>query len=69
MNRCKTCKHWTPEEDRFENVGTCYHDKLAEYTGRGSCAPDALIYPYDEGAGHFWTGPEFGCVHHEEKQP
>ena len=33
----------------------------------GTYTADRMVYSYDEG-GDFWTGPEFGCVHHQEKQ-
>ena len=69
MGRCKTCAHWTPCEDRSaaENAGgICRSDKLQEANGPRSHPLDGLTYPYLEG-GYFWTGPEFGCVHHTEK--
>jgi hypothetical protein len=44
--------------------GICRSDKLIEDWGQGHGA-DMLVYPYSEG-GSFWTGPDFGCVHHEQ---
>lgn len=38
-------------EDGWSNSDRGYHS-------------DALVYPYNEGIDHFWTGPDFGCVHH-----
>jgi len=75
---CKTCKHWKPcvIYDRFANWntkedgragGTCKSDKLIEDGGRGHDA-DMLVYAYNEG-GSFWTGPDFGCVHHQRIDP
>ncbi len=46
--------------------GICGSNKLAEDRGQGY-GHDMLVYPYNEG-GEFWTGPEFGCVHHEMVQ-
>ena len=71
MERCKTCKHWTPYSTKYPNGGApdderlggiCGSDKLTEDYGQGHGA-DMLVYPYSEG-GEFWTGPEFGCVNH-----
>ena len=71
MERCKTCKHWTPYSIKYPNDyvsedkrsgGICGNEKLTEYGGQGH-GVDMLLYPYNEG-GEFWTGPEFGCVNH-----
>ena len=69
MNRCKTCNHWTAQApyglpgDYQQRV--CDSQKLMESLyGDGS---DTLHYSYVEG-GWFYTGPEFGCVHHSEAQ-
>lgn len=75
MNHCKTCQFWVkcraprPGElnVRWQIGGTCTKDKLTEEYGDESYVEDALVYSYQED-GHFWTGPEFGCVHHEEIQ-
>jgi hypothetical protein len=59
--RCKTCKWWKPAVV----VGTyCECPKIREDWG-GECGDDELVYDYSEGGG-FQTGPNFGCVHHEE---
>lgn len=72
MNTCKTCKHWTPYTTKYPNGGApedersgglCGSEKLTEDYGLGHGA-DMLVYPFMEG-GDFWTGPQFGCVHHE----
>jgi hypothetical protein len=72
MERCKTCKHWVPYEtdrqsgsarDNERAGGFCHSDKLTEDFGTHDL--DMLVYPYNEGCDAFWTGPEFGCVHHE----
>jgi hypothetical protein len=74
METCKTCKHWMPYSDWHPNHagedkkagGLCQSEKLVEDErtwGHGYGA-DMLIYEYSEG-GVFWTGPDFGCVHHQ----
>jgi hypothetical protein len=50
-------------EDRRAG-GICRSEKLTENWGQEHGA-DMLLYEYDEGGG-FWTGPDFGCVHHEQ---
>ena len=65
---CKTCKWWDTVEiaEHFRRHRACHSPKLmppddAEY------GTDTLLY-YDEGS-KFWSGPDFGCVHHEDKEP
>lgn len=74
MSHCKTCKHWTSFRKAYPSSGCterfhggiCMSPKLMEATyDDDNYAPDTLVYPYQED-GDFWTGPEFGCVHHEE---
>ena len=64
--RCMTCKHWSPDLDAVGARalgGHCLNEtKLSD--GCGKYLPDGLEYDYSEGGG-FWTGPEFGCIHHE----
>lgn len=70
MNHCKTCKYWSPARKKYpllpasDDVGAggfCQSQKLAEDIGQHDA--DMLVYSYSEG-GDFWTGPDFGCVHH-----
>lgn len=73
---CKTCIHWTPvpvkypnmanRKDKYLQGGICESENLMEAWGDSSYDKISLIYPYAEG-GEFWTGPDFGCVHHKEK--
>lgn len=74
METCKTCKHWKPKNGNFPLTdprrnegegGLCSSNKLCEW-GPNSYQPDALVYPYSEGSEAFWTGPDFGCVHHRK---
>jgi hypothetical protein len=68
MATCKTCAHWTEEapydQPEREVVRRCSCIKLQE--GLYDLDRDSLCYPYTEG-GVFYTGPDFGCVHHLEK--
>lgn len=75
MERCKTCKHWTPYATKYltgsanadeRAGGYCESGKIVEDQWTGHAA-DMLIYPYRED-GDFWTGPEFGCVHHTPEE-
>lgn len=72
MNTCKTCAHWG-EIDAYDwnelrkIGGYCNSEKLRE-TSEDAYDSDALVYSYDEG-GRFWTGPDFGCIHHKSKTP
>jgi hypothetical protein len=58
---CQTCKH-------RDAGGYCNSDKLQE--DWGNCTEDQksdmLLYSFME-SGRFWTGPNFGCIHHAEK--
>ncbi len=68
MATCKTCAHWTAEApynqpERFV-VRACGCRKLQEAFYDHEL--DSLCYSYQEG-GLFYTGPDFGCVHHLEK--
>ena len=65
MERCKTCKHWTG--DSFDGFRTCEHPKFhySYHTTPDEIQPDEIIIEPDEGWG-MYSGPEFGCVHHEK---
>lgn len=73
MNTCKTCAHWRAfatatvapfaATEAMKRGGLCRCPKLREDYGRDHAA-DEMVYSYAED-GSFWTGPEFGCVHHK----
>lgn len=63
MKHCKTCTWRVDGEEGFECKN---REKIGERLHTHE-ADDALTYSYDEG-GYFRPGPEFGCVHHEEKE-
>jgi hypothetical protein len=65
MERCTTCKHFTPDRDRPPygsclrwNTGYSYNQKLMPL--------DEVLVENDEGWG-MAMGPAFGCVLHEQK--
>jgi hypothetical protein len=68
MATCKTCAHWTEEAPYNQPeqyvIRECGCRKLQEAFYHHEM--DSLCYSYQEGGG-FYTGPDFGCVHHLEK--
>ncbi len=60
MNTCKTCEHWI----KYTKEGRCSVDKIVEDTEQ-SIENDMMCME----RGYFWTGPDFGCVHHRQKNP
>jgi hypothetical protein len=81
MNTCKTCKHWfkakelnincSEQPKQMEAGGICRSIKLMDDgMARHESSyylPDMLIFPF-EGGSDLWTGPDFGCIHHDNKQ-
>ena len=66
MKTCKTCKWWNADKTQNRppfTGGICGNSEKIREDGGSDYPVDALVYSYDEG-GWFWTGPEFGCVHH-----
>lgn len=67
MNNCKTCKYWGKKRKEHPHMKTCrapnifygYHHKIDELPNTSALVED------DEGWGMF-TGPDFGCVLHEQ---
>lgn len=76
VNTCKTCKWWLAVLEKYPSIhlntnksagGYCQSPKFVEGTYFSSAyAHDSLTYSYYEG-GQFWTGPDFGCIHHTEE--
>lgn len=64
MNTCDTCKWWTMETGPYGRLPerACSHIKLSD----DSEGDDRLNYEMHEG-GRLFTGPKFGCIHHEPK--
>lgn len=67
MNTCKTCKWWANIPDEMRG---CLFVETFEYQSK----PD--LFAVEEACDGYGdrrvpcvvTGPEFGCIHHEEKQ-
>jgi hypothetical protein len=56
---CDTCTYWGSEEGRRQKP--CNSDKI------GACPDTDGLDDYDGHAPCF-TGPNFGCIHHEAKE-
>jgi hypothetical protein len=65
VNRCKTCVFWDVNEDDsfMRGMGRCSNALVVDAPIHTPPA-DGLVVVCD-GPSHIWTGPEFGCVHHE----
>ena len=59
MNTCKTCKHWGGPPPMEDKQAKCLNPKVGAHGEGEDEASDA------EGYGGIFTGPDFGCVHHE----
>lgn len=69
MERCKTCKFWTTREiysnHNYHDVTVCDRCDIVNdpqgFNVSASAADDTSLDCWLQ------TGPEFGCIHHEEK--
>ncbi len=68
MFSCKTC-HWYKNETLPDSLLTCKCPKMFYgYRNRdGDQAEDGVLIENDEGWGMI-PGPNFGCIHHKDKQ-
>lgn len=62
MGRCKNCKHWRPNTD----TQGCVCPKMKYGYSQEPRDPDGVRIENDEEWG-MMPGPEFGCIHFEEK--
>lgn len=77
MNTCRSCKHWSQQtiEEEDEVLSQSYGDRhycwlLSHKTNEGreiSEENDAEAAAHGIGGANITTGPNFGCIHHEEK--
>lgn len=70
MNRCKTCKWWGSVPDWMQYpppAGGCCQNYDKFLCGDGETYPDDALVMIMGDMSVLWTGPEFGCVHHEMK--
>lgn len=69
-NTCATCCLWVRAQN--ERFGDCLSPKFFQgYLGKAqllTLSLDSVVVENDEGWA-FQTGPEFGCVHHQIRQP
>ena len=68
LNTCKDCKWW--DGLPTDSYNDCSHDKIYHYCpDYMERLPDALmVYYLEDKGGSIQTGPDFGCVHWEEKE-
>lgn len=64
MKTCKTCAYWKGQD--FQNYGyrKCTHDSVDSGGLDGCAITDGDL----DDTVSFYTGPNFGCVHHEPKE-
>lgn len=65
---CKECRWWDgpAEREQFNEGGhaKCNHEKVSAHSDKH---PDGA--QDSEGYGGIFTGPDFGCIHFEAKEP
>ncbi len=66
MNRCKTCKWWKWYKDELDQ----FHPPPVQFECKGphTAYRDSEGMIDGEDYVGVWTGPDFGCIHHEETQ-
>ncbi len=65
---CKNCKHWEKDHRAWRaNQGQCNSDKLVSNGHPGLDELDGSAWEASENT-TFTTGPNFGCVHFEQKE-
>jgi hypothetical protein len=65
-NTCKTCKWWGEIQKRYgdgSEYAACECPKLDHRYGGND--PDGAVDAEEYGG--IFTGPDFGCIHHEPK--
>ena len=74
IGTCNTCTYWGTPENNCPPITTwnhCHHLKLLSCctipAEDGDITSDCLVAESeDEGWEVFYTGPDFGCIHHED---
>jgi hypothetical protein len=62
MNTCKTCRWWNADTIPDTDHRVCKHPKMGcEWKEK-----DTLASIWDDI--RIFTGPDFGCIHYEEKK-
>lgn len=65
--RCATCRHWGPDALYDDGPRTCSRADDANGYGPPSAptAPRDAFAMFSESESPLYTGPDFGCIHHE----
>jgi len=69
METCKSCRHWRPGHHGDwirKGAGACNNPGIHDQDWKLGDAE--MAYGCDEGCG-FFTGPDFGCVLWDPKEP
>lgn len=65
---CKTCKHWKKESKYTTDSGSIkLHCEIIESSREFEGSNDGLVILVMDAPFQVFTGPDFGCVHHEPK--
>jgi len=67
---CKNCKFWEEVNKRGDLYWKCDSDKFVynQFQDFEGLPLDGFVYfDYEEYSAGFKTGPEFGCIHWNEK--
>lgn len=71
MNTCKTCRFWDSDwticRKRFVDVPTAEREFKPD-SMRVSIWPGGTDKEYPDIVHNVFTGPDFGCIHHEERK-
>lgn len=65
MNKCETCTHWNKKP--YSDIATC--EKLATVDAEQGIMPIITSQEEDDDElpEAYYTGKDFGCIHHESK--
>ncbi len=66
MNTCDTCRHW---KFYFEKRHTCGFLNAIRHKEEAYQHGAYTVGSLDDDRNDIETGPKFGCVHHQEKEP
>ena len=75
MNHCKDCAYWRDwekltknKEHTIDDYKTCMHPNMSHSSKNALVALDSFaLHARGSRFPYLITGPDFGCVHHKEK--
>ena len=75
MSTCKTCAWWgegrgpwwKPEMERRDRDCACPKFIILQDPGDPEATDHLILWDWEGQASELCTGPDFGCVHHEER--